>query len=355
MTEKNKILVTGSGGFIGGRIIELLYLTKYKPFVASVKNWSSCTRIGRLPIEIRKMNLMDINEVENSLTDISTVIHCAYGSGGVTVEGTKNLLESCLKYGVNKIIHLSTIEVYTNARGNVTEEYECSFTGNTYGDSKLEAEKICREFMKKGLQISILRLPIVYGPFSRNWTINIANLLINRKLGKFEKLADGKCNLLYVDDLFGIIIKILENDGAFGEIFNINGDDIISWNEYFGKFNDKLGLPALGSIEVSKAKFRTTLLKPIRSIGSYLKNNHMDMLKIIASKVTIIDRIMRNTEKKLKLSLSDDDFKLFSRDAVYDISKAKKILSYHPTIDSDKGLELSAAWIRHQGFLEKVD
>ena len=59
MTDKEKILVTGSGGFIGGWIVETLHLSHLADVRAGIRSWSSGARLARFPVEIVLCDVMD--------------------------------------------------------------------------------------------------------------------------------------------------------------------------------------------------------------------------------------------------------------------------------------------------------
>ena len=52
-----RVLVTGAGGFIGGRIVEVLHELNPGSVRAGVRRWSSAARIGRLPVEILQCDI----------------------------------------------------------------------------------------------------------------------------------------------------------------------------------------------------------------------------------------------------------------------------------------------------------
>ena len=71
MTSNGKILVTGAGGFIGSRVIEMLHLAGVQSLRAAARQWASCARIARFPVEIVKMNLLDDAEVAAFMDGVS--------------------------------------------------------------------------------------------------------------------------------------------------------------------------------------------------------------------------------------------------------------------------------------------
>ena len=51
---------------------------------------------------------------------------------------------------VRRVAHLSTIDAYGRAEGSIDESAPLLRTGREYGDSKIEAEEVCQEFVKQG-------------------------------------------------------------------------------------------------------------------------------------------------------------------------------------------------------------
>lgn len=351
MGSEEKVLVTGAGGFIGGRLVEVMYLTRSFTPRAGVRSWASAVRVGRFPVEIKRVDLLDKAEVDHATEGVSYVVHCAYGPGGATVEGTRNLIDVAATKPIKGIVHLSTIAVYGNAEGYLDETHACGFSGNEYADSKLEAERICLRSAEKGTPVTILRLPIVYGPFSRNWTIQIANMLANSSLGLNEQFERGKCNLLYIDDLVAAIHEALSSGRAVGQVLNVNGPEVVTWNDYFRRFNNGLGLSALKPIPLNRASLVANMMRPVRSLGKYLLNNHAAILKKLAIASPFVGRSMVSAERTLRLTPTRDDLVLYSRDATYSSEKIKKVLGFEPQVGVDDGVRHSCDWLRQQGFL----
>lgn len=345
--EDGLILVTGATGFIGARIVEVLHLSKKRKVRASIRQWSSAASLGRFPVDIVLMDLMDKKSIEKALEGVTEIIHCAKGPEGVTAEGTRNLLDIALQKGIKKIVHLSTTEVYGDVSGEITEDTPFSYTGNEYNKTKIDAEKACWEYFEKGLPIIVIRPSIVYGPFSKNWTVRFAEMFLKDEWGIYESYGGGFCNLVYIDDLVGAILTALDNDKAIGQAFNVVGPDIITWNEYFEKFNEKMGLPPLKIITSSKANFRVTLMKPVRFAGKIVKKYFMVPVKYLASQNDFIKTILKKTEHKLKTTPVSDELKLFQKNAIFPNSKAKAIINFQPAVNLSDGLDLTNQWLKH--------
>lgn len=351
--KEKKILVTGATGFIGGRIVEMVHLTENKKYaaIAGLRQWSGAARLGRFPADIVDLDLMDNAMIDRALEGITHVVHCAKGTPEVTVQGTRNILEASLKKGIRHFIHLSTADVYGDVTGTVDEAYPFQYTGNQYNQMKINAEKACWEYHEKGLPITVFRPSIVYGPFSSNWSLRFAVMLLAREWGIYEKYGEGKSNLVYVDDLVRTIIHSLDENDAFGRAFNINGPEIISWNEYFTRLNSALDLPPLKTIMSNRADTSTYIIEPVRLLGGLVKKFLMKPVKKAAETVKIIDVIMRRVEHAVKITPAPDELKLFKRDAVYSDALARNTLPYCPDTGIDSGLNNTYQWVKYLGLL----
>lgn len=348
-----KILVTGASGFIGGRIVESLHLSGSNSVRAGIRRWSSAARIGRFPIEIVQLDIMNKSAIDAALQNVKHVVHCAYGSDGATVEGTRNLLEKCLENNIERFVQLSTTEIYGDVSGDVDEDFPLRYTGNQYNRAKIDAEKACWEYYRKGLAVTILRPHIVYGPFNRNWTLHFAELFLSGKWGIYENYGEGICNLIFIDDLVESVLLALKNENSIGQAFNVSGPEAVSWNEYFKKYNNVIGLPPLKTIRTTQAAARSALFGPLRMMGGFLRDNFLGTLKRLAEVSEGLEKTMKFTEILLRNTPSLEELKLFNKKAVYSNDKAQNLLEYVPSVTLDNGLDITVNWLRHQGLIIK--
>lgn len=348
LPDKSKVMVTGASGFIGCRVVEMLLLSGFKNIRAAIHQWSSAARLGRFPVEIVSMDLMDKDQVETAMKGITHIIHCAKGVDGATDQGTINLLAEALKNKVEHFVHLSTTEVFGNIEGEVFEDAEFEYTGNEYNRTKLNAEKACWDYHEKGLPITVLRPSIVYGPHSANWTVRFASLFFQGKGRLYEKYGQGKCNLVYVDDLVRCILSVLSENRANGKAFNIVGPEIMTWNEYFSTFNKALSLAEMKSIASYQIKFKIMILAPVRTIGQVVKKYFMTPVKKLAVQFDFIDKLLRKTETTLKDTPCNDELKLFARSAVFKNRKTPDFITKNLTTNFSKGIKDTVNWLRTQ-------
>ena len=265
MIESRNVLVTGAGGFIGGRVVEALVQQEGVEVRAALRRWSTAARIGRLPLDPIQCDIMEPDQLRAAVEGVDAIIHCAVGDRRATVVGTRNLLQAALDAGVRRVVHLSTIDVYGRAVGLVDETEPLLETGREYGDSKIEAEAVCREFVEAGLEVVILRPTIVYGPFSELWTVEFTERFRDGNWLLPRETCQGRCNLVYVDDLVRSILLALDAEKASGEAFNVNGPDDVTWQEYFDALNSALDFPPLPAPGATGSRLSSTLMAPVRA------------------------------------------------------------------------------------------
>jgi nucleoside-diphosphate-sugar epimerase len=352
MAEREKFLVTGAGGFIGGWVVETLLLSGQAEVRASIHSWSGAARLGRFPqVEIAVCDIVDAHQAAEMMDGVTCVVHCAKGTSETNVQGTANLLEAAKQKGVRHFVHLSTAEVYGSQAGEIDESLPCLKTGNPYGDTKIEAESVCQEYQTKGIPVTIIRPSIVYGPFSKTWTVNIAQKLQSGNWGLFKQRGEGFCNLVYISDLVNFILLTAHDERAAGNTFNITGPDTLTWNQYFQQFNAALGLPELKTIEPAQAGLQTAWTEPVRTVAMFARDHFESPIRQVAAKSQLAKRAMKFLEKKLKTSARATDFSLFNRKAIYSAAKAHNLLGFTPQYNLEDGLQLSVPWLKQIGLL----
>lgn len=352
MADKETILVTGASGFIGGRLVETLHLNGSADVRAGIRSWTSAARLARFPLEMVFCDVMDKAQITQAMAGATIVIHCATGLRDVIVQGTRNMLEVALKLGVKRFVHLSTTAVYGNASGEIGETSPCQSMGWEYGDAKIEAEKLCWEFYEQGLPLTMLRPPIVYGPFSEDRVVRFAHKLQSGNWGIFEGYGEGLCNLLYVADAVSGILLAARHERAVGEAFNLNGPEVITWNQYSQRFNAALGLPDLKVASPSSSKLRAAMMQSVKSSAKFVLDHFEGPLKKIYERSRGARSVMQFAEKSIKTTATLAELNLYNRRAVILTSKAQEMLGYNPRFNVDAGLQLSVSWLKHLGLVD---
>ena len=224
----DSILVTGSSGFIGSKIVEKLPRSK----IIADSNGSK---------RIDLQNLREVMKIDSS--DI--VIHL----GGKTpkkelrwndyfdnnISGTLNILEYCIKKKVKRLIYVSSY-IYGNPQYCPIDENHPVNPHNAYSWSKYFGERLCELYCERTeLDVTILRPFNIFGK-SMNEGFLLANLVnavkTNRKNTILNK--NSKRDFLYIDDFIDLILKIKDYDCKF-EIFNVGTGISISFSDIIKK------------------------------------------------------------------------------------------------------------------------
>ncbi len=345
------VLVTGSGGFIGGRVVEILHAFGGLPVRASLRRWSSAVRVGRLPVDIVLCDVTDPAQVREAVAGVRSIVHCAYGNEHVTVEGTRNILAAAQAEGVDRVVHLSTMEVYGDVEGEVSEEAPVRRSGWEYRDSKIDAEHLCWRYADGGLPVTVLRPTIVYGPFSRNWTVEFARRLAAGGSFPARDDAQGTCNLVYVDDLVGVIHRALHREEGVGEAFNVNGEERITWWSYLDALNEGLGLPPLEAGGRLARRTRSAAMAPVRMAARRTLDRFERPIMEVYRTSPTAKRFMRWAEAMIRGTPSTGEYQLFRRSVGFSTDKARARLGYRARFSSSEGIRLSTSWLRHHGFV----
>jgi nucleoside-diphosphate-sugar epimerase len=345
-----KVLVTGAAGFVGAWIVEGFQVSDI-PVRAGIRSWSSVSRLARREVEIVPCDVLSTTQLRSAMEGCDAVVHCAVGSDEVTITGTKNVLATALELGLRRVVHLSSAGVYGNASGLVDEKAARTERGNAYAKRKISAELICEEYVARGAPVVVLRPTIIHGPYSYTWTVSFANRLWSGRWGTLGRAGEGKCNLVYVTDVVQAVYRAIHSENAVGGTFNVNGGEIITWNDYFVRFNQALGRPPLPVKRTWPIVVKSRVLSPIRVAGRFALTRFNSKLMKLNARSTLAAKYMKVTESSLKLTPTSDQLKLYALDVEYTIDRAREQLGYEPQVGVTQGLEFGAAWLRQHGLL----
>ncbi len=181
---KERVLVTGAGGFIGSHLVENLLREGYdvKAFVHynSFNSWGwleHCEGTVKDAIEVFSGDVRDPHGVRTAMRGCDMVFHLAALIGipysyhspdsyiDTNVKGTLNIVQAARELGVKKVVHTSTSEVYGTARFvPITEEHPLQGQ-SPYSASKIGADFIAMSFyLSFGTPIAVARPFNTYGP-----------------------------------------------------------------------------------------------------------------------------------------------------------------------------------------------
>jgi len=240
---KSKVLVTGASGFIGSHLVERLVKEEYEVRALvrendNVKRKDAMELLEKLNVEIFEGDLLDRNSMKEAVKNVEVVFHLAAIARPMEIpselyfevneNGTDNLFGACENEGTRKIVMMSSVSaVGPSLNGNPVNEMTSCEPVDIYGWSKLAQEKVAFNYIEKGLDIVLLRPPMVFGP--RDLEMLRLFKLINMRI--FPIRSKNKCfEFLYVENLVSACLLALEK-GKIGEIYHVSNGEHYSINQ----------------------------------------------------------------------------------------------------------------------------
>ena len=239
-----KIVITGGAGFIGSHIVNYFYNNYKKSHIVVIDKLTYAGNLNNLGSLLHNKRIKFVNAdignykiMKNTLSKTDLLINAAaeshvdnsYGNSKIfsktNIIGTHTLLEASRYNRVNKIIHISTDEVYGDIRkGNCNEEAHLNPT-NPYSASKAAAEMIVKSYVNSyKLPIIVLRPNNIYGirQFPEKLIPKSIYLLSKRK--KIPLHGNGKNirHYLSVNDFLTALNVILKK--GKNETYNVGSD-----------------------------------------------------------------------------------------------------------------------------------
>jgi len=232
----NRTLVTGGAGFIGSTLVRALLAREYD--VTVLDNLSTGFR-DNLPISDRLTlitgDVRDFEMVSTIVRGHKGVMHLAAQAfipfsyeaplqvATVNAMGSINLFKACLNHKVERIIHVSSSEVYGSARHTPMDETHPLNPCSTYSVAKAAADMWAQTFYwEHNLPVVILRPFNTFGP--RETLPYFIPEMIRQcikeptiRVGNLETRRD----FTYVDDCVNAMIAALETEDGEGQIINL--------------------------------------------------------------------------------------------------------------------------------------
>ncbi len=246
-----RVLVTGISGFTGSNLA-LALLKQGHEVHGFVRPTSQLAGIQDQGIVFHTGDLGDAQSIEKAVEGMDTVYHIAasYRESGaptseyykVNVHGTRYLLDAALKYNVKRFVHCSTVGVHGHVENPPADEDAPFNPGDLYQETKIEGEKVVREFIAKGVPAVIFRPVGIYGPGDRRFL----KLFRGVQKGTFVMFGSGEIlyHLTFIDDLVDGIIACGEDPKAIGQTYIIAGEKATTLNELTQRVAESLGVSA---------------------------------------------------------------------------------------------------------------
>jgi dihydroflavonol-4-reductase len=232
-----RAFVTGATGFIGGHLARMLR-ERGDEVAALVRTPAKARALEALGCDIVLGDLADERAIAEGVEGCEAVFHvgAAYKVGipasaraamtDANVRGTERVLDAAAAAGAQRIVHVSTGNVYGNTRGRVVDESYVrpqppEFLSH-YDRTKYEAHQVALARIAKGAPVLIAMPGGVYGPDDPS---ELGNMIDQARTGKLKLrlFPEAGFTFVHVEDVAAGIL-LVHDRGTIGEAYNIAGE-----------------------------------------------------------------------------------------------------------------------------------
>jgi NAD dependent epimerase/dehydratase len=247
-----RVLVTGAGGFIGSHLAERL--SGEGAHVRAFVRYNSRNDYGWLDslepalldrVEVFRGDLANPEAVANAVIDQEIVLHLgalipipySYQHPrefvAANVIGTLNLLEAARRSDINRIVHVSTSEVYGTAVSVPINESHPLRAQSPYAATKVAADQLTVSYRESfGLAVVIARPFNTFGP--RQSARAVIPTIVSQALS-LDQIELGATypmrDFLYVQDTVSGLMSCARTEHIEGEVINLGSGSEVSIGE----------------------------------------------------------------------------------------------------------------------------
>ena len=328
--EDAGILVTGGGGFVGRKIVNILCRKRLRVVTFSRSLYPYLDDLGVKQVQ---GDLADLEAICEALQGCSLVFHVAAKAGiwgtyrdfyRSNVFGTENVIEGCFKQGIDRLVYTSSPSVVFNGKDmegvDESTPYAVRFNAS-YPATKAMAERRVLEANSSKLATVAIRPHLIWGPGD---THIIPGLLKRASRGQLRRLGrrEKKVDFTYIDNAVHAHLlaaeRLFPGSPISGRSFFVTDDSPIPIWMFINKILNVAGLP---------------LVKKTVSPG---------LAYLVATMVEVVHWLLQlKSEPRLTRFLVEE----MSTAHWFDVNAAKECLGYQPVVDLETGMKRVAVWL----------
>ncbi len=241
------ILITGGTGLVGAHLLlqlaanggSLRALYRNSATIAKTKNLFAHHKKQELfdTIEWVQGDIIDVPSLEEAFAGVEYVYHCAAFVSfdpreeeeirKVNIEGTANMVNLALAYGIKKFCHVSSIAALGDTKDDgdtITEatEWNPEVRHGDYALAKYGAEMEVWRAWQEGLNVVVVNPGLIFGPGF--WQQGSGAIFRAVDRGQYF-YTNGTCGIIAVEDVVNVMIQLMAS-GISGERYTVVSDNL---------------------------------------------------------------------------------------------------------------------------------
>jgi dihydroflavonol-4-reductase len=248
-----RCLVTGATGFLGTNLVHELVRDGWSVRAFGLPG-SQTRYIRDLPVDIVLGDVTSPADVDRAVAGMEVVFHVAGDTSFwkrnfarqrlINCQGPVNVAEACLRHGVRRLVHTSTVDALGyNPEGLADEQwptYNYANTGYNYADTKREGELRVLCFNATELEVVVINPGSMMGPFDH--TLQFGRLFFDLRHGRVPGVPKGGAPFAHVREVARAHI-VAARKGSPGQRYICGGLNI-TYRELFEAIAAKFGTSA---------------------------------------------------------------------------------------------------------------
>ncbi len=272
MSDMKPVLVVGSTGYIGTRLVDALLQRGYKvragfrnPKKIEEKPWASHSNL--VPKELDVFNVDSLTAAADGCSAGYYLVHSMYGKGDFAAldrRAAQNMAVAAERAGLKRIIYLGGL-------GDTEKKL------SKHLESRMEVSRILH---RGSVPATTLRAAMIVGAGSASF--EIMRYLVDRLPAMVTpRWVRTRSQPIAISNVIGYLIDCLENEATASRVFDIGGPDILSYQDLMRIYNEEAGLARriIIPIPILTPRLSSYWLSFITPLPAYLASPLIEGLK----------------------------------------------------------------------------
>jgi len=326
-----KILVTGGTGFTGSALVLRLLGLGHSVRSLDYQKGVFFNDIKNAGGELVTGSITDADLVNKCTEGVEFVFHLAASFRelnvstehyfNANVNGTRNVMSAAREKKVKKVVYCSTQGVHGHIKNPPGDENSPILPEDYYQQTKYEGELVAQEFIREGMNVTIIRPTAIYGPGDPGRFLMIYQRANKGFFPMFGK-GDTFYHPVYIDNLVDAFLIVMDPEKGRGETYIIADEEYVTIKDLVRRVGQALGVD--------------------------VKIQHFPILPLIVAG-HVCEKVCKPFGITPPIFPRRVDW--YRQVRAFRIDKAKQDLGYRPRIGLDEGLKMTADWYRREGLL----